>query len=133
VAGLEIKLRDSTNLSLVSSFGDDDAVALCEGRDVVFVLPPAAAYTLQHVRVDGSVVLDILSGIVSRGEISGLVDFTSSLALALDVHSLGGSSSLLLLSVGPFVLVLTLSGLPGGAPSSIPGGSSLPLYEFLHG
>lgn len=133
VASLDIQVTDAANGTFVLSLGDDDSVTLGKRADVVLVLAPGASYALKDVRVDGGVVLGVLSGIISRGQVSSFVDFSSSFALALDVHALCLSFGLQLLAVVEFELVATLAGLPCGATNSLPFGGSRLLYDFLHG
>lgn len=132
VASLDIQVTDAANGTLVLSLSDDDSVTLCKRADVVLVLAPGASYALKDVRVDGGVVFGVLSGIVSRGQVSSFVDFSSSFALALDVHALCLSFGLQLLAVVEFELVATLAGLPCCASNSLPFGGSSLLYDFLH-
>lgn len=87
MAGFNIQTLDSANFSLISSASDDNPVTLFEWADVVFVLCPGTAHALQDVRIDGGVVSDILSSIISRGKLASFVDFPSSFTLALHVHS----------------------------------------------
>lgn len=93
---------------------------------------PGFGNARDNVGVDGGKVLDTLSDIVTRGQDTSLVCFSSALALALDVHGLGCLLGLELLAVLEHMLAFACADLSGGATGSFPLGGRRALYELLH-